>query len=64
MNVIKEHEKLYADKYVKQMIKLCNDFYEKYYDKKPTDDEIRAFTYGHLCGKNKVNNKDEIYKIK
>lgn len=64
MNVIQGHKRLYTDKYVKEMIKLCNDFYEEHLGKTPTDDEIRAFTYGHLCGKNKISNKDEINKIK
>lgn len=64
MNIIENHKKLYTQKYVDRITKLCRDFFEKHLDKTPTYEEIQAFTYGHLCGKNQANNIDEFHKIK
>lgn len=62
MNVLENHIKRCVDKYVKEITELCKTFFKEDLNETPTHDQMRAFTFGHFCCKNKINNIDDFYK--
>lgn len=63
MNIIKAHQKIFAERYILDLIGLCNIIYENDHNREPTEEEQRAFAIGHLCGKEKIFTKEDAKEI-